>query len=176
MRFAAWVLDRETTFKRGRWGDYSAAIWEDVSGDAGGVTKFGIDQRSHPSTNIKELNAREAVEIYWWKYWVKSGAGHFPFGFGEILCDTRINGGDGPRMLQRALKDCGAVLNVDGEIGELTVRAMGRIGRPGWEAFIQRREARYRLLARKASMAKFLPGWLDRMKLLRSFLNGEGEA
>jgi len=41
----------------------------------------------------------------------------------------------------------------------------------GWEPFIKRRETRYRLLAKKASMAKFLDGWLDRMRLLRKYIN-----
>lgn len=169
--FAAWVLDRETVFKRGAWGDYRQAIWEKVSGDAGGVTKFGIDQRSHPSCKVEYLNAREAVEIYWWSYWVASCAGSYPFGYGEILCDVRINGGNGPKLLQAALNDCGAKLKVDGVIGLCTVEAMERYRGIGWEPFIKRRETRYRLLAKKASMAKFLDGWLDRMRLLRKYIN-----
>lgn len=173
MHFAAWVLDRETVFLKGHHGDYQFAAWENVSGDAGGTTKFGIDQRSHPSRRIQELNSREAVEIYWWSYWVKSNAAHYPFGYGEILCDTKINGGDGPRLLQQGLQDLGADLEVDGEIGEITVKAMMRFGRAGWEAFIKRREARYRRLARTASRAKFLAGWLDRMRLLRQYINQE---
>lgn len=171
--FAAWVLDRETVFQKGHYGDYQFAVCEKVSGDAGGLTKFGIDQRSHPSTNIKDLNARQAVEIYWWKYWVKSGAGSFPWGYGEILCDTKINGGDGPRLLQQGLQDLGADLEVDGDIGEITVQAMRRYGRDGWEAFIKRRETRYRRLALTQSRSKFLEGWLNRMKLLRQYINQE---
>ncbi len=173
MHFAAWVLDRETVFKRGRWGDYAAVIAENVSGDAGGLTKFGIDQRSHPSCKVEYLNAREAVEIYWWSYWVASCAGSYPFGYGEILCDVRINGGNGPKLLQAALNDCGAKLKVDGVIGLRTVEAMERYRGIGWEPFIQRRETRYRLLAKHPARAKFLAGWLDRMRLLRQYINQE---
>ncbi|MDZ4287813.1 MAG: hypothetical protein U0984_07635, partial [Prosthecobacter sp.] len=56
------VLDHETVFKRGHHGDYAQAIAENVSGDPGGVTKFGIDQRSHPNLDIVNLSLIEARE------------------------------------------------------------------------------------------------------------------
>jgi lysozyme family protein len=39
--------------------------YENDPDDPGGATKFGIDQRSHPDVDIKNLTEEQALEIYW---------------------------------------------------------------------------------------------------------------
>ena len=166
-RAVKFVLDHETVFKpRSKWGDYAFATWECDRADPGGLTKFGIDQRSHPSEDIKALTLDQAKQIYFLEYWVPSGAEHLPAGYGEVLFDIRVNGGDGPRMLQRALNTLlpkNRKLTVDGMLGPRSVAAMEELGRAGLQAFLDAREERYRDLAkRKPALAKFLKGWLAR--------------
>ena len=37
--------------------------------DAGGTTKWGISQKAYPTLDIKNLTYKEAVDIYYSKYW-----------------------------------------------------------------------------------------------------------
>lgn len=165
------VLPHETVFRpRSKWGNYAYATWENVSGDAGGVTKFGIDQRSHPTTDIKNLTLPQARSIYWWEYWLPTKGDHLPPGYGEVLADIRINGGDGPRMVQAALNQHDAGLVVDGLIGPKTTAAMVEIGDEGLKSFLRLRQARYDRLARKPKLAKFLAGWTRRNNDLAEFV------
>lgn len=156
------TLKWETVFKKGHYGDFNYAITENVPGDAGGLTKFGIDQRSHPSTNIASLTLPQAKEIYFWQYWVPSGAESLPAGYGEVLFDIKVNGGDGPRMAQKGLNKLGAKLVVDGKLGPMTVAAMKKYGDAGIRELLVLRQNRYNILARKPSRAKFLAGWTNR--------------
>ena len=39
-------------------------IAEDDPDDPGGLTKYGIDQRSHPNVDIRNLTEEEAKDIY----------------------------------------------------------------------------------------------------------------
>lgn len=164
------VLDHETVFKKGHWGDYDYVATENVPGDPGGTTRFGIDQRSHPNTNISKLTLEQATEIYWREYWLPTMADSFPAGYGEVLFDIKVNGGDGPRMLQRALNTLGADLTVDGKLGPLSVAAMQKYGKRGLEAFLDKRQERYDILARKPSLKKFHAGWTNRNNDLRKFV------
>lgn len=170
------VLPHETVFRpRSKWGNYDFATWEDVSGDAGGVTKFGIDQRSHPTTDIKNLTLEQARAIYWLEYWLPAMAEHMPAGYGEVLADIRINGGKGPLMLQQALNRHGAGLAIDGRIGPKTMEAMRADGCIGLIAFLKVRQGRYDRLATEPRLAKFHDGWTQRNNDLADFV-GVGTA
>ena len=165
--FAPWLLDRETVFKRGHSGDYEFATHEDDPRDPGGRTKFGIDQRSHRSTDIAALTVADALAIYWSSYWLPSLADHCPAGYGEIVCDIRVNGGNAWRIVQRGLNDAGAKLVADGVYGRQTAAAMLQIGHAGLWPVLNRREAYYRELAVKRRMGWALKGWLNRNNSLR---------
>lgn len=167
------VLDHETVFKKGHWGDYDYVTWENVSGDKGGVTKYGVDQRSHPKLGIKHLTLDQAKEVYYNDYWTKSKAEQMPDGYGEVLFDIRVNGGDGPRMLQNALNEGGADLTVDGILGPKSVAEMQKQGKKGLKRFLQKRQQRYNTLARQTSLRKFLDGWTNRNNDLAKFVGVE---
>lgn len=168
--FMDWLLPHECAFRRGHDGDMAFVTWENVDGDAGGVTKYGIDQRSHPQTDIKNLTLAQAQEIYWFKYWLPSLADHMPPGYGEVLCDIRVNGGDGPKMLQRALNLHDAGLTVDGVLGPKSVTAIIDLGEHGLKSFLEMRQVRYDRLADKPVLRKFLKGWTARNNDLAKFV------
>src|SRR6266700_2325053 len=39
--------------------------------DPGGETNYGIDKRSHPDVDIKNLTEAQAIDIYYTDYWQK---------------------------------------------------------------------------------------------------------
>ena len=167
------VLDHETVFKpRSKWGDYAYATWEQDPDDPGGLTKFGIDQRSHPSADIKALTLEQAKQIYFLEDWLPTGAEHMPPGYGEVLFDIHLHGGNGPQMLQQALNVLlpeDRQLSVDSIIGVQTLQAMHDEGKAGLVEFLHTRDNRYRELAQKPKLAKFLDGWLARNRDLKTF-------
>lgn len=168
--FHGHVLPWEVVFKKGHRGDYDQVAWENVSGDHGGVTKYGIDQRSHPKTDIKNLTLAQAREIYWLEYWLPTLADHLPEGYGEALCDIRINGGNAVKMCQTAMNLHDAGLTVDGVLGPKTLASMADLGEHGLRSLLDVRRARYERLADKPGQAKFLQGWLNRNHALAQFV------
>ena len=68
-RALKFTLPWECVFAAGHDGDYDYVLAEDVDGDPGGTTKFGIDQASHPSIQVEYLNLPRAMEIYWKREW-----------------------------------------------------------------------------------------------------------
>jgi lysozyme family protein len=166
------VFPHECEFTRGHHGDMNHVRWEDVEGDGGGVTKYGIDQRSHPDIDIKNLTEEQAREIYWLKYWLAAEADAMPPGWGEVLADIRINGGNGPMMAQRAINALGRIppLALDGKIGPVSIEAMKQAGPEGLKRLLWFRDSRYRTLASKPGQIRFLQGWLNRDNDLRAYL------
>lgn len=146
---------------------WEGTTFEDDKDDPGGATKFGIDQRSHPNENIRNLTQDRAAEIYWNEYWTRSKAHLMPLGVGEVVGNIAVNAG-----LSRASKwlqtDVGAT--VDGQIGAKTLKAVNEHN-PDMLAnqLLQQTEAHYRSIA-KGPLAKFLKGWLNRNNDLRSFI------
>lgn len=168
--FAEWLLDRETVFQPGHFGDYRFAMAEKVKGDAGGTTKFGIDQRSHRSVKIEDLTPNDALDIYESSYWVPSLAPICPPGYGEIVCDVKVNGGRSWLIVQRGLNRLKAGLVQDGLFGRKTLQAMKTIGHEGLSAVLDEREAYYHRLAENPRMTKFLQGWVNRNNSLRGLI------
>lgn len=181
LRALAFVLPQECVYAPGKQGDLRHAVWENVSGDGGGVTKYGIDQRSHPRLDIKRLTLEEATEIYFQEYWVKSEAESMPAGYGEVLFDIKVNGGNGPLLLQQALNKVRVqqklldlpVLHEDGDIGPNTRRNMEEMGGAGLRQFLRERQARYDRLALKPGLKKFHAGWTNRNEALARFVGVE---
>ena len=69
-------------------------MFEDDPDDRGGATKFGIDQRSHLNTDIKNLTAEQATEIYW-SEWVKYGCEHLSPPIDWVFFNACVNCGNG---------------------------------------------------------------------------------
>jgi lysozyme family protein len=181
LKALAFVLPQECVYAKGHHGDLKHVVWENVSGDGGGVTKFGIDQRSHPKLDIKMLTLEQATEIYFQEYWVKSDAESMPAGYGEVLFDIKVNGGNGPLMLQQALNKVRVmrglvdlpVLHEDGDIGPKTRGNMVEMGEVGLRQFLKERQYRYDRLGRQESLRKFHQGWTNRNNALARFVGVE---
>ncbi len=112
--------------------------------DPGGMTKFGIDARSHPGVDIKNLTKAMALAIYW-KEWQQAGCESMPSPFAEIFFNCAVNMGLGrARQFARAYTDP--------------------------RAFLAVQEHFYRQLARSGPRrAKYLKGWLNRTAALRKW-------
>lgn len=124
-------------------------IAENDPSDPGGLTKYGIDQRSHPGVNIRALTEDEAMGIYRREYWDRNKIDARPAGLGEVYFNACVNCGAG-----RAMK-----------LLDLSRDASG---------FLDAQEAFYRRLAEaKPALRKFLKGWLNRTRDLRKFLERE---
>jgi len=119
--------------------EHEGITYENDPDDSGGATKFGIDQRSHPNVDIKNLTEKEATEIYW-SEWLKYACDHLPSPLDWIFFDACVNCG-----LPRALK----FLNLS--------------GRDPKKFQNERRGFYNRLAEQKPVLKKFLKGWLARV-------------
>ncbi len=148
---------------------WEGSAYENVPGDPGGPTKFGIDQRSHPTVNIRALTKEKAKEIYRSDYWRPVAADKLPPRAAWAVVDCAVNCGVGQsaKWLQRSLG-----IDDDGRIGPKTISASVGFGNDRLlsELILDRREAHYRALAKKGSFGKFLKGWLNRNNSLRKVL------
>ncbi len=92
--------------------------------DSGGLTKYGVSQKSYPDVDIRNLTYEDAVDIFKEDYWYPARADQLPSPLNLYVVDMAYNAG--PRtsikLLQRAL---GSV-SVDGRWGPRTQAAVAR--------------------------------------------------
>lgn len=137
--------------------------------DPGGATNFGISQRYHPDLDIEHLTKDQAIEIYhvdWWLF----------FRYGEIandeiaakVFDLAVNMGpkNAHALLQRSVSRSGGDwLDIDGELGDLTIRAVNR--HPCQQLCLLTIEilavAYYIELSDRRKDRKHLAGWIKRV-------------
>ena len=121
--------------------------------DPGGETKYGIDKRSHPEVDIRNLTREGALEIYWRAYWVKYGCEWLAGPVGEVFFNACVNCGAGrARQLLAATP---------------TPHSGG--------GFLDAQEAFYRrLVAARPALGKYLKGWLNRTADLRRWAEPGG--
>jgi lysozyme family protein len=146
--------------------DFEGSVFENDPDDAGGATKFGIDQRSHPGEDIQHLTLDRAREIYWNDYWLPVHGDEMPKGVGEVMFDIAVNNGRG-RAIKWAQETSGAT--ADGVLGPKTIAAINAFGTNMARTLIERREDFYRSIA-KGSQAKYLRGWLNRNNRLWDYV------
>lgn len=143
---------------------WEGEVYENDPDDAGGETKYGIDKRSHPELDIRNLTREQAKDIYRREYWGRVKADELPYPVGEVVADIAVNNGPvrAAKWLQEAI---GAA--PDGIIGPRTLVAANRLPAQSLAlALIHRREIFYRSIAR-GNQAKFLRGWLNRNNSLK---------
>jgi len=170
LRAIKFILPHEEAFARGHWGDENFVVAENVSGDSGGVTKYGIDASSHPGVDIANLTRERAVAIYE-REWQKYGIEALPEKIAIAQFDVRVNGGHATTWLQKALNEVGgANLVVDGNMGPATIAAANKCDVDKVvRHFIKQRDARFEAIA-TGPRAKFLNGWKQRDRDLEKFL------
>lgn len=155
------VLKWETVFDR-----KGNPVAENDPDDPGGLTKFGIDQRSHPSIDIRALTNEGASAIYHRDYWLPLRCHELPFPVGEVVFDIGVNNGKSrsARWIQEVLG-----VDTDGFIGPITLKAAASTDAMTLASkLIDRRATFYRSIA-KGRKAKFLKGWMNRNVALSNF-------
>jgi len=173
LKAVEFVIQHETEYARGHYGDMAFAIAEHVSGDAGGLTKWGIDQRSHPDVNVAELTLDAATNIYYHAYWLPSHAEELPLGIGEVIFDVKVNGGNGIKWLQEVINNLGIPCGIDGIFGPATKAAAQKVGTAALKPLCNRREQYFRAIVDAHPLqSKFLAGWLARGTDCKAFATG----
>lgn len=163
LAFMPFILKWETEYNS----DGSVKVERDPD-DPGGTTKYGIDQRSHPTVDIPNLTEAGARRIYFDDYWTKIHADSLPEPVGEVCMNIGVNAGKGraAKWLQQALG-----VTADGVIGPKTIDAANAVALPTALAkdLCDRLMQHYRDIA-KGPLAKYLGGWTNRTNDLRRVL------
>jgi lysozyme family protein len=168
MEAVEFVLEHETEFQRGHYGDWNFVRTEHDPTDRGGATRYGLDARTHG--DVENLTKDQAIAIYYSEYWVPSHAMELPLGVGEAIFDIKVNGGKGILWLQEALNHIGIPCSADGIFGPATKAAAQKAGLDALKALCNRREQYYRAIVdAHPSQAKFLQGWINRSADLEKF-------
>lgn len=128
--------------------------------DTGGLTRYGISQRSWPNVDVENLTLPQAQDIYLNGYWRPIKGNALPPALGLCLFDASVNMGvpTAVRILQTVLRN----VTVDGVMGPETLSAAKMfLPRPELVAqFMRLRNSWYRDLAAKSEKhAKYLYGW-----------------
>ena len=122
---------------------WEGTTYENDESDPGGATKYGIDQRSHPHVDIKNLTSEQATGIYWTEY-CNLHCNEYAPQFDWIFFNCCVNCGVG-----RATK----------------IKAQSGIN---GSKFLDIQESFYKSLAEsRPSSKKYLKGWLARTEDLR---------
>jgi lysozyme family protein len=145
--------------------DFEGERYEHDPDDPGGATKFGIDQRSHPGVDIKNLTREGAERIYLNEFWA-CFAFQIPSPLALIVFDFRVTSGEGSaaKAIQRAL----GMGRIDGAPGPLTraaiATAIANQGQaPLLASFTKWRITFYeRVAAYRPRSMKYLRGWIKR--------------
>lgn len=125
--------------------------------DPGGLTKYGISQRSYPNVNILALTVAQAKAIYQRDYWQPINGDKLPTGLNLIMLDCAVNQGVGTaiRLLQTALR-----VKVDGILGSGTMLAAERAMPDLIDAFGSERALRYEFNSNEQVFGR---GWYKRL-------------
>lgn len=100
--------------------------WSNDARDPGGLTRYGISSRFHPTVNLQTLTLAGAKEIYKRDYWDRYRIGMVePQEIAAKVLDMSVVLGPRPavRCLQRALRSVGHDVMEDGIMGSQTAGA-----------------------------------------------------
>lgn len=112
--------------------------------DRGGLTKFGISEKSHPGVNILGLTQQDAHDIYLYEYWRGAGCDKMSWPSSLIIFDLAVNSG------------------VD--VAKLAAKTYGE----NPDKLIKYRRDRYEKIVQKNPIQKkFLNGWMNRINDLQ---------
>jgi lysozyme family protein len=132
----------------------------DVAGDEGGLTNFGLSQRSYPDLDLRNLTVEQARAVYFHDFWLFQGVNN------QSVCtklmDSYVN------LRHTAIKLAQIVVNAeqDGVYGPTTERL---INLEDAATFLQRYRNELvdhylKIAEENPSQTKFLQGWLRRAR------------
>ena len=125
--------------------------------DPGGLTNYGISQRSYPQLDIAALTLDDAKALYHRDYWQPLHGDSLPSGLDLLMLDCAINQGvtTAIKLLQQALH-----IKDDGLLGPKTLTAAEH-AMPGiLDAFTAERALRYEFNRNEAVFGR---GWYRRL-------------
>lgn len=136
--------------------------------DNGGETKYGIAKNANPHVDVTNLDWEGAKEIYFRNYWLNSKCDKMDGRVAALQFDGAVNHGAGQasKFIQRAIG-----VNDDGAIGPVTLAAMAQIDPIELCNAVcdMRVEFYHNIVDKKPKQAKYLNGWLRRVKEMREF-------
>lgn len=140
--------------------------------DPGGLTNFGISQRSYPKVDIRNLTKDGAAQIYYDDWWKRQKYDSIQsLAVATKVFDTAVNTGPSPahRMLQRALRQVGFThVAIDGKVGPQTFAATNQADpKELLAAFVDMQKNYYRaIIQSNPKLAVFRNGWFNRAEKL----------
>jgi lysozyme family protein len=136
--------------------------YENVEGDSGGVTKYGIAKNENPNVDVQNLNLDQAMQIYYTNYWVSGKNDQITIPITMAYFDICVNNGlsRGAKLLQQSV---GAT--PDGDIGPVT---LGLVNQQDPTTLIntlatERNQFYNTIVNNNPAQQKFLSGWLERV-------------
>lgn len=138
------------------------------SSDPGGLTNYGISQRSYPNEDIRGLTVERAKEIYKRDFWDANQLGTIKDQrVAGKLMDMCVNMGASRagKIIQQSLaNDFRMTVQIDGKIGAKTISAINSQDPLQILKALKRRCVEFytELAERKPEMQRFLKGWLRR--------------
>ncbi len=137
--------------------------------DRGGETKYGIAKTANPDLDITNLDWEGAKRVYYKRYWLPGDCQDMPSRLAALHFDGCVNHGLGKaaKFIQQAV---GAV--ADGDIGPATLRLVNAQDEITVcnKVCVQRETFYHNIVANNASQAKYLNGWLRRIREMQSFV------
>ncbi len=125
--------------------------------DPGGLTNYGISQRSYPTLNIAALTLDDAKAIYRRDYWNPIRGDELPSGLDLLMLDSAINQGvvTAINLLQQALH-----ITDDGLLGPQTLAAANSAMPNLLDDFAAERALRYEFNRNEETFGR---GWYRRL-------------
>jgi len=124
--------------------------WEgDLTSDTGGLTRWGISQKSYPDLDIANLTLEEAKAIYKKDYWDAMKCDTFMFPECMVIFDSAVN--------------CGVTRT------KLWVAESEQNG--GWRNILLLRISHYTKLANDKKYKPYFLGWMNRVMDLYKTVN-----
>ena len=149
--------------------------WANNPNDDGGPTMRGITLKTYqkyvnPKATIKELkklSQEQANQIYVKEYYYGMGVDKLPAELQELVFDMNVLHGPGNagKIVQRALRDTGNPIKVDGVIGDKTRGIISSMDPEKLKIAInsERENFIYDIVRAKPEKREFLSGWLTRI-------------
>ena len=130
----------------------------DNPADPGGLTRYGISQRSYPGENIRAMTLARAKQIYQRDYWGPAGCDSVPTAIRFDLFDMAVN--SGVRAAVKCLQGA-AGAEQDGILGPRTLQAVGVLG--GARLAARFNGARLQFMTDLSTWPTFSRGWARRI-------------
>ena len=157
------IFEHENVMSRGK------VVSEHDPRDPGGLTKYGIDARSHKGVDVENLNEEMSTAIYW-QEWLDCKADKLPWPLSLAYFDACVNSGvhQGVLLLQRTVgaKDDGIIgpATIGAAITACTLKTPAEVAL----AYCQKKEQFYVALCKAKPEYNYAKnGWLNRVSDLK---------